>query len=54
MNQYARFENLTSYVTTDTSGGYADYPPDAPSGDSFGGSDGGPPPLPPPATDVPF
>ena len=59
VNQYARFENLTSYVKSDTSGGYDDYPPlDGPGapplppgGDGF--SDG-PPPLPPPATDAPF
>ena len=57
VNQYARFENLTSYVAGDTAGGYPDYDPPGggalppgPSGDGHGG----PPPLPPPATDVPF
>ncbi len=60
MNQYARFENLTSYVASDSSGGYDDYPPlDGPPGGQIGGGDGfggpsGPPPMPPPATDVPF
>ncbi len=58
VNQYARFENLTSYVASDTSGGYDDYPPlDGPGGALPSGGDGfsdGPPPLPPPATDVPF
>ena len=62
VNQYARFENLTSYVASDTSGGYEDYPPqgggELGGGDGYGGGYGGgydsPPPLPPPATDAPF
>ena len=56
VNQYARFENLNSYLASDTSGGYDDYPPPAaPPGPPPGYSgDGGPPPLPPPATDAPF
>ena len=58
VNQYARFENLTSYVKSDTSGGYDDYPPlDGPGGALPPAGDGfsdGPPPLPPPATDAPF
>ena len=55
VNQYARFENLTSYVAADPSGGYADYPPlDGPPSGGDGFDSGGPPPLPPPATDVPF
>ena len=59
VNQYARFENLNSYLATDTSGGYDDFslpPPGAappPPGPGYSG-DGGPPPLPPPATDAPF
>jgi replicative DNA helicase len=60
VNQYARFENLTSYVASDTSGGYDDYPPqgggELGGGDGYGGGGGydAPPPLPPPATDAPF
>ena len=65
VNQYARFENLNSYLASDTSGGYDDYPPPgaAPPGPPLGppsgpppgySGDGGPPPLPPPATDAPF
>ena len=53
VNQYARFENLTSYVAGDSSGGYDDFSPGAIGGDSGGGYDA-PPPLPPPATDAPF
>ena len=56
VNQYARFENLTSYVASDTSGGYEDYPPRG-GQVGYGGDGGGydaPPPLPPPATDAPF
>ena len=58
VNQYARFENLTSYVASDTSGGYEDYPPSGGElgggGDGYGGGYDAPPPLPPPATDAPF
>ncbi len=55
VGQYARFENLNSYVAGDTAGGYQDFSPPGslPPGPSGDGS-GGPPPLPPPATDVPF
>ena len=69
VNQYARFENLTSYVAS-AADGFAPDPFDPFSGagsDSgygppdpgFGGDGGlppsqGPPPLPPPATDAPF
>ena len=59
VNQYARFENLNSYLASDTSGGYDDFslPPGGtappPPGPGYSG-DGGPPPLPPPATDAPF
>jgi replicative DNA helicase len=61
VNQFARFENLTSYVQSDpyggdpfSGGGYGGGPD--PYGDApYGGGDGsGPPPLPPPATDAPF
>ena len=56
VNQYARFENLTSYATADpVGGGYDEYPPlDGPPAQLGGGYDSGPPPLPPPATDAPF
>ena len=61
VNQYARFENLNSYVAGDSTGGYQDYPPPGGSlppggggGLPSGDGSGGPPPLPPPATDVPF
>ena len=69
VNQYARFENLTSYVAS-AADGFAPDPFDPFSGASstdgygppdpgFGGDGGlppnqGPPPLPPPATDAPF
>ncbi|WP_412069469.1 replicative DNA helicase [Rubrivirga sp. IMCC43871] len=54
VTQYARFENLTSYTASDSSGGYDEYPAlDGPPA-QLGGYDGGPPPLPPPATDAPF
>ena len=55
VNQYARFENLTSYVANDVSGGFEDFA--LPGGDPPPpgvGYDAGPPPLPPPATDAPF
>jgi replicative DNA helicase len=61
VQKYARFENLTSYVSGDTDG-YSDfgadpygtdpYGPDT-SGDGFGGGSM-PPPLPPPPSDAPF
>ncbi|MEM1116399.1 MAG: replicative DNA helicase [Bacteroidota bacterium] len=55
VNQYARFENLTSYVASDTSGGYEDFSLPAGEPPPPGvGYDAGPPPLPPPATDAPF
>ncbi|MEM0962191.1 MAG: replicative DNA helicase [Bacteroidota bacterium] len=56
VNQYARFENLTSYVVGDSTGGYEDYPPSGslPPAGGDGFTDSGPPPLPPPATDAPF
>ena len=70
VNQYARFENLTSYVAS-AADGFAPDPFDPFSGaggndtgygppdPGFGGDGGlppsqGPPPLPPPATDAPF
>ena len=70
VNQYARFENLTSYVAS-AADGFAPDPFDPFSGaggndngygppdPGFGGEGGlppsqGPPPLPPPATDAPF
>ncbi|MEL6615409.1 MAG: replicative DNA helicase [Bacteroidota bacterium] len=62
VNQFARFENLTSYVQSDPYGGDPGYGADpygdAPYGGTGDGSglppSGGPPPLPPPATDAPF
>ena len=60
VNQFARFENLTSYVQADPYGGdaYGGGYGDAPYGGAGDGSglppSGGPPPLPPPATDAPF
>ena len=60
VNQYARFENLTSYVQSAPGGGYEDFPPQdggaLGGGDGYGGGgyDAGPPPLPPPAGDAPF
>ncbi|HEX8299227.1 MAG TPA: DnaB-like helicase C-terminal domain-containing protein, partial [Rubricoccaceae bacterium] len=54
VNQFARFENLTSYVASDTDGGYGEvYGQDAygqlpPAGSDFGDPYGGPPPLGPP------
>lgn len=57
VNQFARFENLTSYVQADPYGGDPGYGAPDPYGDApYGGTgDGsGPPPLPPPATDAPF
>ena len=42
-------------MASDPSGGYADYPSlDGPPSGGDGFDSGGPPPLPPPATDVPF
>ncbi|MEM6327856.1 MAG: replicative DNA helicase [Bacteroidota bacterium] len=60
VNQFARFENLTSYVASDPYGGYGGADPygDSPYGGAGDGTglppSGGPPPLPPPATDAPF
>ncbi len=62
VNQFARFENLTSYVAGDTEGGYGDDPYGAPptggsylgDGGGYGGYDDGPPPLPGPPSDAPF
>ena len=59
VNQFARFENLSSYVVGDRSGGYeygADAEPDpyAAPGLPPGGYDAGPPPLPGPPSDAPF
>ncbi|MEO0556967.1 MAG: replicative DNA helicase [Bacteroidota bacterium] len=65
VNQYARFENLTSYIASDMDGGFGADPFAGASGGygppdpGFGGDGGlppsqGPPPLPPPATDAPF
>ena len=56
VNQFARFENLTSYVQTDPYGSDPGFGAPDPYGDTpYGGGDGsGPPPLPPPATDAPF
>ncbi|HEX9952611.1 MAG TPA: replicative DNA helicase [Rubricoccaceae bacterium] len=54
VNQFARFENLTSYVASDTDGGYGEvYGQDAygglpPGGADYGDPYGGPPPLGPP------
>jgi len=57
VNQFARFENLTSYVAGDTEGGYSDDPYGAPpTGGGYLG-DGGyddRPPLPGPPSDAPF
>ena len=50
VNQFARFENLTSYIASDTDGGYGqDFGAD-PYADPYGGGDGAglPPGLPPP------
>ena len=61
VNQFARFENLTTYLASDVDGGYEfGGPPGAdpygapPTGGDGYGSSGGPPPLPPPPTDAPF
>jgi replicative DNA helicase len=61
VNQFARFENLTSYIASDTDGGYGDtYGQEYGGGAGYGGDgglppyDGGPPPLPPPPSADPF
>ena len=69
VNQFARFENLTSYAQPDTDGGYGDpYGQDPFSADPYGGDgsgpaglppfdpppDFGPPGLPPPSSQDPF
>ncbi len=61
VNQFARFENLTSYAQPDTDGGYGDpYGQDPYGGDGAGlppfdpPPDFGPPGLPPPSSQDPF
>ena len=55
VQKYARFENLTSYVSGSDPDGYTDFGADPfgpdTSGDGFGG---GAPQLPPPPSDAPF
>lgn len=52
VNQYARFENLTSYLAGDPDGGYGGYDAGGSGGSGAGGYDA-PPPL-PPLSDAPF
>lgn len=55
VTQFARFENLTSYIASDTDGGYGqDYGQDPYGGDGGLSPYGGAPPLPPPPSADPF